>query len=90
MSVSFSELEGGVRSDMSEGESEDLGQLENDPSVRQVCANGICMKTTVVEAKLDEGNIQEAESALREGLSLNFEVGGMLNTHMSLSIRYDE
>ena len=60
---------------MSEGESEEFGQLEIDPSVRQVCANGICMQTTVVEAKLDEGNIQEAESALREGLSLNFEVG---------------
>lgn len=58
---------------MVEGEPEDSGQLENDPSVRQVCANGICMGTTVVEAKLDEGNIQEAESALREGLSLNFE-----------------
>uniref|UniRef100_A0A2P2PJQ1 Uncharacterized protein n=1 Tax=Rhizophora mucronata TaxID=61149 RepID=A0A2P2PJQ1_RHIMU len=41
--------------------------------VREVCANGICMKTTEVEAKLDEGNIQEAESSLREGLSLNFE-----------------
>lgn len=58
---------------MSEGEAEEFGQLEIDPSVRQVCANGICMQTTVVEAKLDEGNIQEAESALREGLSLNFE-----------------
>lgn len=39
----------------------------------QVCANGIWMETTEVEAKLDEGNIQEAESSLREGLSLNFE-----------------
>ncbi|KAJ8559978.1 hypothetical protein K7X08_004036 [Anisodus acutangulus] len=54
------------------GESE-LGQDDVDPSVRKVCANGICMQTNVVEAKLDEGNIQEAESALREGLSLNFE-----------------
>ncbi|KAF7829138.1 protein NPG1 [Senna tora] len=42
-------------------------------SVREVCANGSCMQTTEVEAKLDEGNIQEAESSLREGLSLNFE-----------------
>lgn len=42
-------------------------------AVREVCANGLCMKTTEVEAKLDEGNIQEAESSLREGLSLNFE-----------------
>lgn len=45
----------------------------NENAVREVCANGICMKTTEVEAKLDEGNIQEAESSLREGLSLNFE-----------------
>ncbi|XP_010524113.1 PREDICTED: uncharacterized protein LOC104802285 [Tarenaya hassleriana] len=44
-----------------------------DELVRKLCANGICMKTTEVEAKLDEGNIQEAESSLREGLSLNFE-----------------
>ncbi|PIN24754.1 putative calmodulin-binding protein [Handroanthus impetiginosus] len=58
---------------MSEGESADLAQLENDPSVREVIANGVSMKTNEVEAKLDEGNIQEAESALRDGLSLNFE-----------------
>lgn len=43
-------------------------------SVREVCANGNCMKTTEVEAKLDQGNIQDAETALREGLSLSFEV----------------
>ncbi|KAL7260127.1 hypothetical protein ACSBR1_005898 [Camellia fascicularis] len=40
---------------------------------REVCGNGLCMKTTQVEAKLDQGNIHEAESSLREGLSLNFE-----------------
>ncbi|KAL1824757.1 hypothetical protein ACET3Z_011535 [Daucus carota] len=49
------------------------GQLDNDLGVRQLSANGSRMKTSVVEEKLDEGNIQEAESALREGLSLNFE-----------------
>ncbi|KAL4202221.1 hypothetical protein AMTRI_Chr02g220000 [Amborella trichopoda] len=49
------------------------GVSENDMSVKEVCANGLCMKTSEVEAKLDEGNIQEAESSLREGLSLNFE-----------------
>ena len=43
-------------------------------TVREVCANGSCMGTAEVEAKLDEGDIQEAESSLREGLSLNFEV----------------
>ncbi|KAI4324852.1 hypothetical protein MLD38_030304 [Melastoma candidum] len=49
--------------------------------VSEVRANGLSMKTTEVEAKLDEGNIQEAESSLREGLSLNFEV------RVSLKIR---
>ncbi|KAL2482363.1 tetratricopeptide repeat (TPR)-containing protein [Forsythia ovata] len=58
---------------MSESESTNSTQVEGDQSVRQVWANGVCMKTTVVEEKLDEGNIQEAESALRDGLSLNFE-----------------
>ncbi|KAK1384076.1 O-linked n-acetylglucosamine transferase, ogt [Heracleum sosnowskyi] len=48
-------------------------QLDNDSGLGQLCANGSWMKTSVVEEKLDEGNIQEAESALREGLSLNFE-----------------
>ena len=48
---------------------------ENDLVVREVCANGLCMETTEVEEKLNEGNIQEAESSLCEGLSLNFEVG---------------
>lgn len=46
---------------------------EEEPGDREFCANGISMKTAEVEAKLDEGNIQEAESSLREGLSLNFE-----------------
>ena len=52
----------------------DSGGYEQDMDSREVCANGVCMKTTDAEAKLDEGNIQEAESSLREGLSLNFEV----------------
>ncbi|RDX63553.1 Protein NPG1 [Mucuna pruriens] len=42
-------------------------------SVREFHANGSRMIASEVEAKLDQGNIQEAESALREGLSLNFE-----------------
>ncbi|KAI9125323.1 hypothetical protein K1719_003939 [Acacia pycnantha] len=42
-------------------------------TVREVCANGSCTGTSEVEARLDEGDIQEAESSLREGLSLNFE-----------------
>ncbi|KAL8464974.1 hypothetical protein ACS0TY_034452 [Phlomoides rotata] len=59
---------------ISEGESPKLEQYDNNPAVRQVVANGICMRTCVVEAKLDAGNIQEAESVLRDKLSLNFEV----------------
>ncbi|XP_065851106.1 protein NPG1 [Euphorbia lathyris] len=49
------------------------GENEERTLVREVYANGLSMQTTEVEAKLDEGNIQEAESSLREGLSLNFE-----------------
>ncbi|XP_050228690.1 protein NPG1 [Mercurialis annua] len=52
---------------------EGFGEYEEQTLVREVSANGISMKITDVEAKLDEGNIQEAESSLREGLSLNFE-----------------
>lgn len=55
-------------------QSADFSENGEEEIIRQLCANGICMKTTEVEAKLDEGNIQEAESSLREGLSLNFEV----------------
>ncbi|KAM6548680.1 hypothetical protein CsatB_020356 [Cannabis sativa] len=47
--------------------------MEVDMDSREFCANGVCMKATEVEVKLDEGNIQEAECSLREGLSLNFE-----------------
>lgn len=36
--------------------------------------NDMCRKSLELEAKFDEGNIQEAESSLREGLSLNYEV----------------
>lgn len=53
---------------------EDDSQSQELATVRELCANGVCMRTTDVEAKLDEGNIHEAESSLREGLSLNFEV----------------
>ncbi|KAI5079611.1 hypothetical protein GOP47_0005090 [Adiantum capillus-veneris] len=36
-------------------------------------ASGLSTKTIEGEAKLDEGNIEEAESSLREALSLNYE-----------------
>ncbi|KAL1548997.1 Protein npg1 [Salvia divinorum] len=58
---------------MSGGQQSGSAQADKDPSVRQFFANGVSMQTNEVEAKLDEGNIQEAESALRDGLSLNFE-----------------
>ncbi|KAK3002035.1 hypothetical protein RJ639_022546 [Escallonia herrerae] len=62
---------------MSGNISAEWSQLENDlaavVAAREVCANGLCINTNIVEAKLDEGNIEEAESALRDGLSLNFE-----------------
>ncbi|XP_008777058.1 protein NPG1-like [Phoenix dactylifera] len=49
------------------------GREDRMASVRGVSMNGLTMKTAEVEAKIDEGNIQEAESSLREGLSLNYE-----------------
>ncbi|CAN7007850.1 unnamed protein product [Brassica rapa subsp. trilocularis] len=58
---------------MLENQSKELSENREDEITRQLCANGLFMKTTEVEAKLDEGNIQEAESSLREGLSLNSE-----------------
>ncbi|OAY60689.1 protein NPG1 [Manihot esculenta] len=58
---------------MAGSQSSDSSENEEQTQVRELCANGICMKTTEVEAKLDEGNIEEAESSLREGLQLNFE-----------------
>lgn len=43
-------------------------------SERELYANGVRMSTEEVEAKLDQGKIQEAESAVREGLSITAEV----------------
>ncbi|KAA8541017.1 hypothetical protein F0562_024845 [Nyssa sinensis] len=58
---------------MQGSQSSELSDNDIDTTLREVCANGLSMKTNEVEARLDEGNIQEAESSLREGLSLNFE-----------------
>ncbi|KAK7346164.1 hypothetical protein VNO80_20679 [Phaseolus coccineus] len=41
--------------------------------IREICGNGSCMKVTELEAKLDAGNVEEAEATLRNGLSLNSE-----------------
>ncbi|XP_071688127.1 protein NPG1 [Rutidosis leptorrhynchoides] len=40
---------------------------------RQICANGSCVQINSLEAQLDAGKFDEAESDLREGLSLNSE-----------------
>lgn len=43
-------------------------------SIRQISMNGSSIDTGDIEGKLDEGNIEEAESALCEALSLNSQV----------------
>ncbi|CAL9082094.1 unnamed protein product [Musa acuminata var. zebrina] len=65
----------GANMGIGEFEAEGDGGEEDEMSVkeREVSVNGFSMKTSEVEAKLDDGNIQEAESSLREGLSLNYE-----------------
>ncbi|KAM0951222.1 putative tetratricopeptide-like helical domain superfamily, protein NPG1 [Dioscorea sansibarensis] len=47
--------------------------FEGDDDGAMVLANGLSVKASDDEVKLDEGDIQEAESSLREGLSLNYE-----------------
>ncbi|GKF00751.1 hypothetical protein Tco_0027674, partial [Tanacetum coccineum] len=54
------------------GETSSSSSLTNKDE-RKICANGSCVQTNAIEAKLDSGNIHEAESDLREGLSLNSE-----------------
>ncbi|XP_052481188.1 protein NPG1 [Gossypium raimondii] len=48
-------------------------QTQESSTAREFSANGTSMSTTDVEAKLDKGNIEEAESSLRERLPLNSE-----------------
>lgn len=52
---------------------EEVDASENVMAFKEVSSNGFSAKTTEVESKLDEGNIEEAESSLREALSLNYE-----------------
>jgi len=52
---------------------EEGGLSKDVMACKEVSANGFSAKTTEVETKLDEGNIEEAESSLREALSLNYE-----------------
>lgn len=59
---------------MAGDESEEMNEHDDSTGVREVCANGLSVKAAFeVESKLDEGNVQEAESSLQEGLSLNSE-----------------
>lgn len=44
-----------------------------DMAAEEVAVGGLSAKTIEGETKLDEGNIEEAESSLREALSLNYE-----------------
>ncbi|XP_047339261.1 protein NPG1-like [Impatiens glandulifera] len=55
------------------GNESETNEQGDGAGVREIRANGLCIATPEVEAKLDEGNIQEAESSLQEGLSLNLE-----------------
>lgn len=64
-----------------EEEEGDVSFGDGASSVGDTCGNGVCEKTMAASASsegegrvVDEGNIQEAESSLREGLSLNYEV----------------
>lgn len=65
-----------------ESETNDQG---DGPEVREIRANGQSVATAEVEAKLDGGNVQEAESSLQEGLSLSSEVP-FLNSIYCLSV----
>ncbi|KAH9617394.1 hypothetical protein KSS87_015479 [Heliosperma pusillum] len=58
---------------MSQSRVSNSSDHEDEKTEREFYANGTFMKTAEIEAKLDEGNIQEAESSLRDGLSLNSE-----------------
>lgn len=57
---------------------EEGGLSKDVMAFKEVSANGLSAKTTEVETKLDEGNIEEAESSLREALSLNYEVNYLI------------
>ncbi|KAM7278078.1 hypothetical protein ACFE04_005212 [Oxalis oulophora] len=55
------------------GEGDSSAPTEENNGVREICANGARVLTSDLEAKLDQGNLEDAESSLREGLSLTSE-----------------
>ncbi|XP_020588361.1 protein NPG1-like [Phalaenopsis equestris] len=54
-----------------EGEGE--GAIEMPMQLRELSANGRSVNASEIEAKLDEGEIEDAECLIRDGLALNFE-----------------
>ncbi|KAI9083952.1 hypothetical protein K1719_034210 [Acacia pycnantha] len=57
---------------------EKKSENENSSGGREFYANGNLMNTAEVEAKLDQGNVEAAESALEEGLSITSEEARVL------------
>ncbi|KAL5981622.1 hypothetical protein ACLOJK_015685 [Asimina triloba] len=55
------------------GATEEQQQEDTSSSAKSLCVHGVAMDTTDVEAKLDTGNISDAETSLREGLALSQE-----------------
>jgi len=64
---------------MSDEQSESLNDHEEEKGEPEFRANGNSVKIVEVEAKLDNGHIEEAESLLLEGLSINSEVNLLLS-----------
>lgn len=58
---------------MGVAEEEEEEEVEMPMSVRELSANGRSVNASEIEAKLDLGKIDDAESSLCEGLALNFE-----------------
>lgn len=58
--------------------SEEGTQLVSEPAVWQFSVNGICVKASTIEEKIDAGNTQEAESSLCEKLSISSEEAKIL------------
>jgi len=63
---------------MSEEQPESLNDHEEEEGEPEFRANGNSVKIVEIEAKLDKGGIEEAESSLREGLSIKSEVNLLL------------
>lgn len=58
---------------------EDAPQSPDSLATRDFSASGLSSRTGDWESKLDDVQVDEAESTLKEALSLNYEVGCLLN-----------